>query len=35
MSVSSLALTQTVREQNQRLARLHRDTPAELADSAQ
>jgi diguanylate cyclase len=35
MSMSSLALTQTVREQNQRLARLHRDTPGELPDSAQ
>jgi diguanylate cyclase len=35
MSVSSRALTQTVREQNQRLARLHRDTPSELPDAAQ
>jgi diguanylate cyclase len=35
MSMSSLALTQTVREQNQRLARLHRDTPTGLPDSAQ
>ena len=35
MSLSSRALMRTVREQNQRLASLHRDTPSDMPDAAQ